>query len=98
MNDLETMREIVEKTIKATVNGKIDKLAQTIHEHNCRHEEDMAEMREKWNKVIPIVENYDAAQKTIKSLKGFGTSVTGLGIFVSTLIGTYLLVKQFFTK
>lgn len=98
MNDLETMKEIVEKTIKATVNGKIDKLAQTIHEHNCRHEEDMSDMKSKWDKVIPIIENYDAAQQTIKSLKGFGNNVTGIGIFISTLVGTYLLIKQFFTK
>jgi len=43
--DLQLLQELIETTIKSTVNGKIDRLTEKVEEYQKKHNEDMDEIK-----------------------------------------------------
>lgn len=89
LNSLENkITEALVKTIKETVNGKIDRLNEKMDIHNERHEEDMKEVKGHIEEVKPILEAYNGT-------KAVGNLIKWAGGIILTVAATWaLIIKQ----
>lgn len=92
--DLQILKDEISKSIKETVNGKIDRLTADVAAHNKKHEGHM-------NRIMPVLEAYEASEKFAKDAKNSGIKAAKvliwIGTFVTTVGGAWLVFKQIIT-
>ncbi len=81
-NELSEIKTIVGNSIGHYVNGKIDDLSRKMDENHEKHRDDM-------QRILPVVEAYEAAQGGGKAIMWTGGAITVLG-------GAWLVLKQIF--
>lgn len=91
---LVALKEDIARTIKETVNGKIDAnlkkiddIQEQICTHNKAHEQDMA-------RIMPIVEAYETAERRVEDAKQGGRTIIWISGFITAVGGAYLIIKQ----
>lgn len=79
--DISFLREEIAKTIKTTVNGKIDRLTELVEEHNRKHEKDMEDIKP----IIEAYQGFNTAGNLVKWIAGVGTAIGVLWITLMSL-------------
>lgn len=89
----------VEKQMKETVNGKIDKIAQEQKSHNesdktyfalfTKHNE---KMDERWSRMEPAINRFEENEKALKAGRRYAKDI----ILVGSVIGGFYVIKSFF--
>lgn len=88
LNSLENkITEALVKTIKETVNGKIDRLHEKVDAHNASHEADMKEVKGHIEEVKPILEAYNGT-------KAVGNLIKWVGGIILTVAATWALIVK----
>lgn len=96
MNDelLRAIREEIPKSVKESVNGKIDSLHKKVDDHNKQHELDMLEVRNHINLVQPILDDYQQKEAALKYAKEKGDAIKWLAGLVAAIGGLWIVFVQ----
>ncbi len=79
---LKDNRESTSKTIKETVNGKIDKMTDR--------------MNKDWARIAPVIEAYETSQRALKDAERAGRTILWVAGFIVAIGSAYLTIKQIF--
>lgn len=88
---LKILKEEVAKTIKETVNGKIDSMQKGMEAHSALHEQHMV-------RILPVVEAFEEAQNDLHSAKKAGKLVLWLAATITALGGAILIIQKLLEK
>ena len=94
--ELKVIRDQIAKSIKAEVNGKIDRLQKGMDEHIVVCLPAIENHDKVMNRITPVLEAFESKQRDLETAKKGGKLILWLAATITAIGGAYLVLRMIF--